>query len=323
MSTTTGRHEDEPIDGPVRQLFWRLRARLVTPPSEQRANADLDRLIGLAHVQAHEAPSAGAMSKPPVGGPAIAMPPDHPVTIARDGLDVDRESPVAEPAALPYHEDEVAARRRLVSAQAMTRVAAAAMVVFAFGAGLAGARDGSVIRLDALLGRDEVPDVDPAIQVPELAAPSESDEDAGDAEVADDTASSQVQPSDDANSGAPGAGDARDTTDASPTPAPAPDDVEATEPAPPAPPAPKPTKPKPPAGDEQIIAAPPPDDLDGFGGPKPCDQPKLEDCLPADDTDTSDSGSDEDASDGSSTEDAEAEAEQLASRRFGGSSTTP
>jgi hypothetical protein len=234
---------------------------------------------------------------------------------------VDRESPVAEPAALPYHEDEVAARRRLVSAQAMTRVAAAAMVVFAFGAGLAGARDGSVIRLDALLGRDEVPDVDPAIQVPELAAPSETDEEAGDGEVADDTGSSQVQPSDDANLGR-SAGDDRDTTDASPipAPAPAPDDAEATEPAPPAP---KPTKPKPPAGDEQIIAAPPPDDLDGFGGPKPCDQPKLEDCLPADDSDTSDSGSDEDASDGSSAEDAAAEAEQLASRRFGGSSTTP
>jgi hypothetical protein len=308
MTTPTGRHEDEPIDGPVRQLLWRLRARMVTPSSERRANADLDRLIALARVQAHEAPSAGAMANPGAGGgPAIALPPDHPVVhVAADGVGASEDVHRAA-LDLPVEVDELAERRgRFTALQGLTRVAAAAMVFVAFGAGLAGARDGSVT-LTTLFGRDEVPEVDPMALQPDVIAPPAGNEPTDDT-GADDIASEVPLVADGGDAAGSGAGDATASDDTDP------DVADATDPAPTAP---KPTEPT--RTEEQIVAAPPPpDDLLGSGGPTPCDQPDLADCLPADDADgepSDDSGADEPSGD---TQPVGDEAEELAKRRFGG-----
>jgi hypothetical protein len=47
---------DDAAEGPVHELLWRLRARLVTPPTESRVEADLDRLFAAAREHAHELP---------------------------------------------------------------------------------------------------------------------------------------------------------------------------------------------------------------------------------------------------------------------------
>jgi hypothetical protein len=57
MNTPTP-DRDEAAEGPVHDLLWRLRARLVTPPTEQRVDADLDRLLSAARDHAHIAPAA-------------------------------------------------------------------------------------------------------------------------------------------------------------------------------------------------------------------------------------------------------------------------
>jgi hypothetical protein len=56
MNTPTP-DRDEAAEGPVHDLLWRLRARLVTPPTEQRVDADLDRLLSAARDHAHIAPA--------------------------------------------------------------------------------------------------------------------------------------------------------------------------------------------------------------------------------------------------------------------------
>jgi hypothetical protein len=287
MTTPTGRREDEPIDGPVRQLLWRLRARMVTPPSERRANADLDRLISLARVQAHEAPSAGATPNPAAG----------------DGLPL---------VGLPVGVDELSERRgRFAAVHSLTRVAAAAMVFVAFGAGLAGARDGSVT-LTTLFGRDEAPEADPmALEGPDALTLEPGGETADGTEG--DGATGAPLPAD--GNDTVGA-DAAEGTEANDTEAP--DAAEAPGPAPAAP------APAPPRSEEQIVAAPPPpDDLLGSGGPTPCDQPKLEDCLPDDADDADDGeGSVEDGVEDEPPSEVEPvvgdEAGELARRRFGG-----
>lgn len=48
--------DDEPIEGELRPHLWRLRARLVTPPEEERVVADLDRLHRAARIHAHQVP---------------------------------------------------------------------------------------------------------------------------------------------------------------------------------------------------------------------------------------------------------------------------
>jgi hypothetical protein len=57
MNTPTP-DRDEAAEGPVHDLLWRLRARLVTPPPEQQVDADLDRLFAAARDHAHVAPAA-------------------------------------------------------------------------------------------------------------------------------------------------------------------------------------------------------------------------------------------------------------------------
>jgi hypothetical protein len=57
MNTPTP-DRDEAAEGPVHDLLWRLRARLVTPPTEQQVDADLDRLLSAAREHAHIAPAA-------------------------------------------------------------------------------------------------------------------------------------------------------------------------------------------------------------------------------------------------------------------------
>lgn len=113
MNTPTGRSADEPIEATVRPLLWRLRARLVTPPLEERAEADLDRLLAAARTHAHEPPIAAVHDIAP--------------------------------------EPELAAVRFL-RFEVLGRVAAAAVLVVAIGGGALGATSGG-ITIDALLGR--------------------------------------------------------------------------------------------------------------------------------------------------------------------------
>lgn len=294
MSTPTGRPEDEPIEEPVRQLFWRLRARLVTPPQEQRAQADLDRLLELARMHAHEAPSADASATPAVVGDA--RPADHPA------------------GAPQLRSDAEVVRGRFARVHALGRVAAAAMVMFAFGAGAMTARNGEV-SIDALLGREgrELPLSSPELPAADEPATDEvpGGETPGDAPSGSDTDAPVEEPS---------------TLAAPPTDVPANDTppVEST----PQEPAPAPTDPAPPAGrgttpnapvDADLIAAPAPDGFDGFGGPLPCPEgSQLTDCVGAEEEtdEPADDGAGEDAV--TDTEAVRDDAQDLARRRFGG-----
>ena len=167
MTTPTGPRDHDPIDGPVRNHLWRVRARLVTPPHEDRVQADLDRIVTAARRRAHAGPSADASAQPgPFAGDAT---PDRPLVGAPvDGV---ARLPSADDAAQPTvvaagdDLDRARARRRPAArftAQVVGRAAAAALLVVSVGAGVAVARDGTV-SLDALLGREPIqPRVDDA-----------------------------------------------------------------------------------------------------------------------------------------------------------------
>lgn len=313
MTTPTGPSKAEHDEGRVRQLLWRLRARLVTPPDELRARSDLDRLLATARDQAHDAPSRAASSRPgPLG---VASTPSFPSSGHTGG-------------------DELAARRRLRLAP-IGRVAAALVVVLASAAGFAGAVDGPVT-LHTLLGRDadRAPQVAaPAPIEPEVTGeadggtdPDTSDEDAdadaaatetdgtdaptgqdtepretpdvtpddtgtdpddGSADAADDAAEADTD--DDAaetgadDGGTSGTGDTADDADHSGDAGETGDTGDVVEQVP---------------DDAEIIAAPPSAGIDGSGGPAPCEAEDLADCV---EDDTSDA--DADAVDPDTTED--------------------
>lgn len=366
MSTPTGRREDDPIDEPARQLFWRLRARLVTPPAEQRTQADLDRMFRLARMQAHERPSTGADAWPPADAPLLVTP-EHVLGAATADVG-------AHPAGVGTAEhgvvdgivdaEVVPIRSRWAAVHGVGRVAAAAVVVFAFGAGVSAARDG--ITIDALLGRNAV-EPQLALDVPDTPDP-DAEVDVADLDEASDAVAApegggepEVSPSPGDDGDDPGPrvaedpGDPSDGTDTGAGDATPPEPEPAPEPAPTAeiPARTQPAAPRssddtspdsredPPASDPapaegEVIAAPP-GSVDGFGGPRPCEEgAEVSECLADNvDTDPSDEdgsaggpstgdGAEADPDDGTgddtSDADATSAAEELARRRFGGDS---
>jgi hypothetical protein len=295
MTTPTGPRRDDPIDGPVRPFLWRLRARLVTPPPEDRVETDLDRVLATARQYAHTAPSPGASSRPG----AFEQPgrPRHAAVVA------------------------LGARRR-GAVRVLGQAAAAAVIVAAVGAGALNARDG-VVQIEALLGRDGSA-VEPATPAPELPdagviaapadppAPADPAPDDGPAEPAapssdDDVVEPEPAPPAEVEEPGPSASE-------QPTPAPAPAAPATPRRADDAPREPAPAEPEPvPAEPGEVIAAPDPDGggLDGFGGQRPCDGEDGLPCLPGAEDGTDDTGQDTGVDDQPA-----ADPEELARRRF-------
>ena len=335
MNTPTGPRADEPIDGQVRNLLWRLRAHAVTPPAEQRVQADLDRLLSAARIQAHLAPSGEADARPSVDAEVAFVTPDHPLHPPWAILD-------AEVASLA----EARARRSWAPSRAVGRVAAA-MVVVLVASGAAGARDG-VVHLQALLGRGDVPVAMDAGEdiLPAPTAADAEDRLAVDADLDDPTAETSTGFPEGTQTDAPDTpdevrttteaqGETRSKTDAAGS-------GSTTSDAPPAgtssggtstggstdgsgakTPAPTPDTPEPdavePEPEEPILAAPAePEDVLGAGGPRGCGTERLADCLPSDDEDAADEP-DPSAEDESSA----SKADELAQRRFQKPSSEP
>jgi hypothetical protein len=321
---------DEPVHPDVRSMLWRLRARLVSPPDEQRVADDLDRILAAAREHAHG-------DDVPVPAPVE----DTPTRLTPVG--------VLRPTPKPDAHSRI---------YALSRVAAAAVLVVAVGGGIATARDGVVI--DALLGRtapsgsaaqlalpidpDGLGDAAPNGELPEptpvpLVDPDEAD--GGDttapADDADDVSPAD-RPTDDADGDdrdgrdrdAGDGGEVADDPDDAGQPADGPADTES---------APRPRAPAPvddaveaedvvdDAPSEEIIAAPPARDVDGFAGPAPCREGQsLADCLAEreaaedDVVEAEDPGDDDAVDDGAADDDGteESEQEKLARRRGGG-----
>jgi hypothetical protein len=249
MNTPIAPSDEEPIEATVRQLLWRLRARLVTPPVEDRSVADLDRLLAAARLHAHEAPVT-------------------PLHV--------EEQPSAEVVPLRTRRFEV-----------VGRAAAAMVLLVAVGGGIANVRDGS-ITIDTLLGRTPsepsvaAPTATDAFEAPELSGPEPEasvEGPSGSAEAEDPTPSSgepAAVPSEIEAEAVP-AEPRTSETEAEPD-ASAPDTVESAPSAEPAnPPAPKkPTRSLPAPPEVEIIAAPlppPPSTTDGSGGQGGCPDP--------------------------------------------------
>lgn len=270
MSTPTGSPE-EPIDDSVRTFFWRLRARLVTPPAEDRVEADLDRLIGAARIRAHVAPSAGAGPRPWDELESV------PVYAA-----VEATVPVGQGTPLPPAvaiDNLRALRRHRLTGAALSRAAAAVLLVVGVGTGVNELRAGTV----AFDLRTDDGDLDPPVA-------ASDDQDTDVREAGDGTATGNADGgfdtprSDDdvivalpfeAGSGTGGDASATDraprtsTPDTTPqAPAPAPSGP-APSPSPSPSPVPSPTPSPPPAEGGP----------DGFGGARPCDSPDLADCV--------------------------------------------
>lgn len=344
MTKTPG-SGDRSGDGAVHSLLWRLRARLVTPPAEERVRSDLDRLLAAARDQAHLAPSDGASERPDItatpaspDSPLVRLPEPEPAAAAGDPVDElarrrsERALPATDPDAEPAaalaaatdRNSSTRARRRdreqaqgLRLVGVLTRVAAAGVAIVVVGTGVSAATDGQVSLL-ALLARDqvEVPQAAADADAPALAAPAGDDEvldPAGPADLSADVGADggglalpdtddQVPPDVDAGAEVEGLDDAADDT------APETDATGATEPAPSDAPRSGSTGSDSsgagssggstgsgsggsssgsggsdadvPAEDtgSQVIAAPPPSQLDGFGGAR-CVDDRTDGCL--------------------------------------------
>lgn len=156
MTNTPRSDAEQPEDPAVRQLLWRLRARLVTPPDADRAATDLEQLLAAAREHAHPDPVVEAEvvrdlpreERPAAGGLHLVTQEGHlPGPVHHLG-----ESDSAE---------VVGARRRAVPHH-LGRIAAAVVLVVAVGGGAAGARDGQ-FSLPGPFGERTTPDVDAPI----------------------------------------------------------------------------------------------------------------------------------------------------------------
>ena len=291
---------EEPIDPAVRSLLWRLRARLVTPPEQSRTTDDLDRLFAAAREHAHGpelVPEVARIIPPVTAGEPLSIPAtgtgvDHTVEVGQEDV-----APV--PAGVtPLHS------RRYRLTTMVSRVAAAAVLVVAVGGGLASARDGNGLTIQALLGRGTSEPAEPDT----LAGGSAGDEaDAFDLDVTDlpeprgvplpgdDSIEAADDPDDDAttpaaegDADANDAGDADDAPDApsggtddttddaadrddgpadAPVEEPTDEIIAAPAPAPEPAPVEPPAAPAPPADE---VVEPPPSEVVGTGGPIPC-----------------------------------------------------
>lgn len=309
---------DDPRDGVVRALLWRLRARLVTPPDAQRARSDLDRILASAAEHAHYRPTSDATT--PTTSRASST---QPVRLA----------------AVPALAD----RRALRVTARFGRVAAAAVLVVGVGGGIGTALDQNTSLL-ALLRLDEARQpADPDVAATPDPVPADAQDDAsgssapaaatpGEPPLAvpdgDDTeVSSEPSDGDDADvddeldrsAGSPGTSDGASAGDAGTGDAPARERSQE-----------RGADDEPQDGllDDTVVAAPetPPDpegDLDGFGGAIPCEDDDLASCLgdaesvvELDEGDEPEQGPVRDA-----TEDAKDDStllEELAERRFQG-----
>ena len=322
-------HEDTPVDGRVRALLWRLRARLVVPPDAQRVDQDLERILAAAAELRQDQPEAhleGPQGAHGVGDEGAS----GPIPI----------SSTPEPVRLRQVES-LAARRESKLPYSVSRVAAVAVLIVGVAGGLATAmdRDGTIL---ALLGADSRAPIDT----------TESTTSHDDADIPDRDAAFDSSDGDDTDGGADQASgsaerveavegsaegeehdESSDTdgssssgrSDGNGSEEEGTDDGERTgeqreEPAE--------TVEEP---DDTVIAAPDPEDpgeLDGFGGPAPCPEDSLRDCAPEDGeegseeppaTETADEDADE--TDGDDDADADDAADgdpfkELASRRY-------
>lgn len=327
-------HEDTPVDGRVRALLWRLRARLVVPPDAQQVDQDLERILAAAAELRQVQPEAhleGPQGAHGVGDEG-----------ARGPIPI---SSTPEPVRLRQVES-LAARRESKLPYSVSRVAAAAVLVMGVAGGLATAmdRDGTIL---ALLGADSRAPIDT----------TESTTTADDANIPDRDAAFDSSDGDDTDGGADHGSGSAEAVEAveEPVEGEEPDEgsdtdgssssgrsdgngseeegtddgerageqreepVETVE-----------------DPDETVIAAPDPEDpgeLDGFGGPAPCPEDSLRDCAPEDEegseeppaTETADEDADEDADESDDGDDDAADAgdaadgdpfKELASRRY-------
>ena len=318
-------HEDAPVDGRVRALLWRLRARLVVPPDAQRVDQDLERILAAAaelrqvQPEAHLEGSQGAHGVGDRGGRG-------PIPI----------SSTPEPVRLPRVES-LAARRESKLPYSMSRVAAVAVLIMGVAGGLATAmdRDGTIL---ALLGADSRAPIDTTEGATTAADADMPDRDAAfDSSDGDDTdggadhesrsaegAEPVEEPAEgegpDEGSNTDGSSSTGRTDDGSEEEGT--DDGERT--------GEEPVEPVE-DPDDTVVAAPEPEDpgeLDGFGGPTPCPEDSLRDCAPEDEegseeppaTETADEDAD-DSDDGDDAADAGDAADrdpfkELASRRY-------
>lgn len=306
---------DEPIEPRTRQTLWRLRARLVTPSEESRVDADLDAILAAAETHAHDLPDVDASPRPgaqplitaPAASPLAAVDAadddgasDHVVVaLARPRRRLVAVHQVGRAAAVAVfvaavgggaaiaRDGEVSLRALLGRAQIADQPeqdVAAPMVPQPVET-QADAADGPRSP-EAPTQVDPIPDSDPldgraGALVPDADVPTASDsdgepDDAPDGTERSDTgsdgtngASSAPGRSDQGSSGSGGTSSGgTDPSGSSGSSEPQPD--------------PDP-EPEPDTTEEQVIAAPAPDDLSGAGGPQPCDAERVRDCLPHDD----------------------------------------
>ncbi len=296
MTTPNRPDEHDRSEGPVQHLLWRLRARLVAPPREQQAEADLSRLLETARDHAHGGPSSYATANP--GPDASSRRPEFALTATAG--------------------DELSARRAgRVASATFGRAAAASVAALVLGVGVSHAAGGPVT-FDSFFGRDDqviADGTDPLVAAPvtdgsgdgQVDASSEADVEVEDLDAAEPEALEADPGASDADAQAEPAEDdvVQDTDPGVTTPAPTapvedlPDEAEGT-------------REDVADGEEfgEILAGPadpPSDGLDGFGGGQECEGDDLASCIPADEDEGGPTVGEGDA---------DTEAEDLASRRF-------
>jgi hypothetical protein len=340
---------EEPIDPAVRSLLWRLRARLVTPPEQNRTSDDLDRLFAAAREHAHGpelAPEVIRIIPPVTAGDGLS------ISATGTGVDHTVEVGQEDVAPVPAGITPIQSRRYRLTTM-VSRVAAAAVLVVAVGGGFASARDGNGLTIQALLGRGasepiesdtlangstgEVAD-DPDFDASDLREPrgvpladdddsvevaDDPDEDAltpdprDDDEPSDDVSN---EPASDPDQGTDGSS-SNDAPQNAPVEEPSDEVIAAPAPAPaPSAPADPPSAPEQPSAE---VVDEPASELVGAGGPIPCrEDESLTDCFerreaaekPADEAPVED----EDAGDATSGTDDDAAAREALAKRRGG-----
>ena len=310
MSTPIEPRDDEPIEETLRPHLWRLRARLVTPPEEARVAADLDRLHRAAREHAHGAPTGGeVVAIPGAGGgdqgpgwsrfgqvaAALLL-----VVAVGGGLAVGSNSTSSDPLVAdgaPQPDGTLAESGDPARGDTSTPG----------GADSAEHSDASDADVEVERApQDGVDSPDAAGAVSGDDGASGTDAASGGDGTADSGAGGPGAPTSPAGPAQGGSGSASGGSESDPAPAapgesgppPANDDSGSEDSGSQDPPA------EPPSG-EEIIAAPDPGELDGFGGQRPCPDGSIsDDCLAPDqgagDADDSDVGSGDGQSDDSS-----------------------
>lgn len=186
----------EAVDGLVRSVLWRLRARLVTPPNAERAQHDLDQILAAARHHAHEPPGGELAEFRDRITPVAAPIDDADADAAQDGdaAECDAPTPIR-PLKLAPTAAAHEGNRGVRISQQVSRVAAVVVLVVGVGGGLAAAvdREGTFIALFASGAANSDAPADDSI----AATPSESLElDGGARDVQADDATGAPEPDD-------------------------------------------------------------------------------------------------------------------------------